>query len=77
MHIFWVFQNHENCLHSCNFSHVKYFQMLEIQILPPLLSELTFQDIEDFNMYTIFLFFESFQISSNVRNPITPTMACL
>ena len=26
-----------NCLHSCNFSHVKYFQMLEIQILPPLL----------------------------------------
>ncbi len=28
-------------------------------------------------MYLIFLFFESFQISSNVRNPITPAMACL
>ena len=37
MHIFWVIQNQENCLHSCNFSHVKYFQMLEIQILLPLL----------------------------------------
>ncbi len=24
-------------MHSCNFSHVKYFQMLEIKILPPLL----------------------------------------
>ncbi len=28
-------------------------------------------------MYTIFLFFESFQISSNVRNPYSPAMACL
>ncbi len=37
MHIFWVFKNQENCLHSCNFSLVKYFQMLEIQILLPLL----------------------------------------
>ncbi len=37
MHIFWLFLNQENCLHSCTFSHVKYFQMLEIQILPPLL----------------------------------------
>ncbi len=37
MHILGVFLNQENCLHSCNFSHAKYFQMLEIQILPPLL----------------------------------------
>jgi hypothetical protein len=43
----------------------------------PYFSELTFQDTEDFNMHTIFLFFESCQISSYVRNPITPTMACL
>jgi hypothetical protein len=28
-------------------------------------------------MFTIFLFFESFQISLNVRNLITPAMACL
>jgi hypothetical protein len=27
----------ENCLHSCNFSHVKYFQMSENLILLPLL----------------------------------------
>ncbi len=39
--------------------------------------KLTFQDTEDFNMYTIFLFFESFQISLNVRNPYSPAMACL
>ncbi len=43
----------------------------------PYFLELTFQDIEDLNMYTMFLYFESFQISSNVRNPITPAMACL
>ncbi len=43
----------------------------------PYFSELTFQDTEDFNMYTMFLLFESFQFSSNVRNPITPAMACL
>ncbi len=34
---FFGVSNQENHLHSCNFSHVKYFQMLEIQILPPLL----------------------------------------
>jgi hypothetical protein len=37
MNIFWVFQNQENCLHPVNFSHVKYFQILEIQILLPFL----------------------------------------
>jgi hypothetical protein len=37
MHIFSVFENQENCLHSCNFSHVEYYQMLAIQLLPPLL----------------------------------------
>ncbi len=37
MHIFCVFWNQENCLHSCYLSHVKDFQMLAIQILPPLL----------------------------------------
>ncbi len=37
MHILWVFKTKENCFHSCNFSHVKYFQMLEIQILLPIL----------------------------------------
>ncbi len=35
--ILWVFLNKENWLHYCYFSHVKYFQMLEILILPPLL----------------------------------------
>ena len=34
---FWVFKNQENWMHSCNFSHVEYFQMLEIKILPPIL----------------------------------------
>ncbi len=43
----------------------------------PYFSELTFQDTEDFKMYMIFLFFESFWISSNVRNPYSPALACL
>ncbi len=37
MHIIWVIQNQENHLHSCNLSHVKYFQMSENLILLPLL----------------------------------------
>ncbi len=39
---FFVFWNQENHLHSCNVSHVKYFQMLPIQILPPLLFQTDF-----------------------------------
>jgi hypothetical protein len=51
--------NQENCLHSCNFSHVKYFQMLEIQILPPLLFRTDFpgyrglQYVHDFLVFWI------------------------
>ncbi len=37
MHIFWVIKNKENCLHSCNLSHVKYFLISENLILPPIL----------------------------------------
>ncbi len=37
LHIFRVFQNQEHSLHSCTFSDIKYFHMLEIQMLPSLL----------------------------------------
>ncbi len=53
------------------------FKCYQYRYSCPYFSVLTLQDIEDFNMYMIFLFFESFKISSNVRNPITPAMACL
>jgi hypothetical protein len=62
---------------SCNFSHVKYFQMLEIQKLPRLLFRTDFPGYRGLQYVHDFLIFESFQISSNVKNPITPAMACL
>ncbi len=43
----------------------------------PYFSAMTFQNTEGFNVYMIFLSFESFQISSNVRNPNSPVLACL
>ncbi len=72
MHIIWVFKNQENCLHSCNFSHVKYFLRLEIQILPPLLFRTDIPEYRGLQYVHSFLVFESFQISSNVRNPYSP-----
>ncbi len=57
MHILWVFQYQENCLHSCNFSHVKKkIKCYQSIYSHPYFSELTFQDTEDFNMYTFFVF---------------------
>ncbi len=53
------------------------FKCYQSRYSHPYYSELTFQDIEDFNMYMMFLFFKSFQNSSNVRNPNTSAMACL
>ncbi len=43
----------------------------------PYFSATTFQDTKDFNMYTISLSFESFQIASNVRNSNSPTLVCM
>jgi hypothetical protein len=56
--IFCVFfENQEHCLHSCNFSHVKYFQMLPIQILPPLLFWTDFQGYKGLQYVHNFLVF--------------------
>ncbi len=57
MHIFLVFQNQENCLHSCNFSHVKYFWMSENLILPPLLFSNDFLGYRGFQYVYNFLVF--------------------
>ncbi len=43
----------------------------------PYFSAMTYQDTADFNTYMISLSFESFQISSNVRNPKSPIVTCL
>ncbi len=64
-------------LHSYNFSHVKYFQMLEIQILLPLLFRTDFPGYRGFQYVHDFLVFESFRISFNVRNSYPPAMTCL
>ncbi len=63
MHIFGLFLNQENCLHSCNFSHVTYFQMLEIQVLPPFLFRTDFpgyrglQDVHDVLAFWVISYF--------------------
>ncbi len=59
------------------YAYFKHFQMLEIQILSPLLLRTDFPGYRGLQYVHIFLSFESFQISSNVRNPITPGIACL
>ncbi len=53
----------------------KYFQMLPIQILPPLLFRTDFPGYRGLQYVHDFLVF--WQISSNVRNLYSPAMACL
>jgi hypothetical protein len=74
MHIFGCFKT-KKIVCILVISVVKYFQMLEIQTLPPLLFRTDFPGYRGLQYVHISLSFESFQ--ENVRNPITPAMACL
>jgi hypothetical protein len=73
MHIFWVNLNQENCLHSCNFSHVKYFQMSEILKHPSLLFSNNIpryrglQYVHDFLVLGVISNFFKFQKSQSSR----------
>ena len=67
--IFLGFLNQENCLHSCNFSHVKYFWMSENLILLPLLFSNDFpgyrgiQCVHDFLVFWVISNFFKYQKS--------------